>query len=86
MDFNVLPTAQGYPRTITEEIVHKSDSYAVKALLVLPLDPPQWGAADAQSKVPSVENTELEGSRFKAWGMSVYSYICYANCQEFLPC
>ena len=25
---------------------------------------PQWGAADAEIKVPSVENTELEGSPF----------------------
>ena len=30
---------------------------------------PQWGAADAEIKVPSVENTELDGSPFKAWGM-----------------
>ena len=29
---------------------------------------PQWGAEDAETKVPSVENTELEGSPFKAWG------------------
>ena len=27
---------------------------------------PQWGAADAEIKVPSVENTELEVSHFKA--------------------
>ena len=27
---------------------------------------PQWGAADAEIKVPSVESTELEGSPFKA--------------------
>ena len=26
------------------------------------LHPPQWGAADAEVKVPSVENTELKGS------------------------
>ena len=27
----------------------------------------QWGAADAEIKVPSVESTELKGSPFKAW-------------------
>ena len=38
----------------------------------------QWGAADAEIKVPSVENTELEGSSFKALGRSVYNHTCYA--------
>ena len=28
---------------------------------------PQWGAADAEIKVPSVENTELEGSPRNIW-------------------
>ena len=28
---------------------------------------PQWGAADADIKVPSGENTELKRSPFKAW-------------------
>ena len=28
---------------------------------------PQWGAADAEIKVPSGENTELKRSLFKAW-------------------
>ena len=46
---------------------------------------PQWGAADAEIKIPSVENTELEGSPFKAWGRLVYSRTCYAYCQGFLP-
>ena len=36
----------------------------------------QWGAADAEIKVPSVENTELKRSPFKAWSRSVYSHIC----------
>ena len=43
---------------------------------------PQWEAADTEIKVPSVENTEREGSLFKAWGGSVYSHTCYANCQS----
>ena len=47
---------------------------------------PQWEAADAEIKVPSVENTEFEGSPFKAWGRSVYSHTCCAYCQGFLPC
>ena len=47
---------------------------------------PQWGAADAEIKVPSVENTELKGSHLKAWSRSVYSHACHAYCQGFLPC
>ena len=47
---------------------------------------PQWGAADAEIKVPSGENTELKRSPFQAWGRSVYSHTCYAYCQGFLPC
>ena len=31
------------------------------------LMPPQWDAADAEIKVPSVEETELKGSLFPAW-------------------
>ena len=37
--------------------------------------PPQWGAADAEIKVPFVENTELKGSSFQVWSRSVYSHI-----------
>ena len=33
---------------------------------------PQWEAADAEIKVPSVENTELIGSPFKAWSVGQY--------------
>ena len=47
---------------------------------------PQWGAADAEIKVPSGENTGLKRSPFKAWIRSVYSHACYASCQGFLPC
>ena len=42
---------------------------------------PNWGAADAEIKVPSGETTELKRSPFKAWSRS-----CYAYCQGFLPC
>ena len=66
-------------------------SNQVKVLLTLPPPPscivnytPQWGAADAEIKVPSDENTELKGSPFKAWSRSVYSHTCYAYCQGFL--
>ena len=34
----------------------------------------QWGAADAEIKVPSDEHAELKGSPFKAWGRSVHSH------------
>ena len=46
----------------------------------------QWGAADAEIKVPSGENTELKRSPFQAWSRSVYSHTCYAYCQGVLPC
>ena len=45
---------------------------------------PQWGAVDAEMKLPSGENTELKCSPFKAWSRSVYSQTCYAYCQGFL--
>ena len=48
--------------------------------------PPQWGAADAEIKVPSGENTQLKRSPFKAWSKAVYSHTCYAYCQGFLSC
>ena len=47
---------------------------------------PHWGAADAEIKVPSGENTELRRSPFKAWIKSIYSHACYTKCQGFLPC
>ena len=47
---------------------------------------PRWGAVDTEIRVPSVENTELEGSPFKACGRSVHSHTCYASFQWFLPC
>ena len=46
---------------------------------------PQWGAADAEIKVPSGENTEFKRSAFKAASRSVYSQTCYAYCEGFLP-
>ena len=46
---------------------------------------PQWGAADAEIKVPSGENTELKRSPFTAWNRSVYSHACCAYCQGFFP-
>ena len=35
-------------------------------------DPLQWGAADAEIKVPSVENTELKGSPLRKPGVGQY--------------
>ena len=52
---------------------------------ILFFNPPQWGAADAEIKVPSGENTELKRSPFKAWSRSVYSHTYYAYCQGFRP-
>ena len=48
--------------------------------------PPQWATADAEIKVPYVENSEFKGSPFKAWSRSVYNLACYGYCQGFLPC
>ena len=39
---------------------------------------------EGEIKVPSVENTELEGSPFKALGRSVYSHSRYAAMDLFL--
>ena len=50
------------------------------------LSAPQWGAAPAEIKVPSGENTEHKRSPFKAWTRSVYSHKCCAYCQEVFPC
>ena len=48
--------------------------------------PPAVGAADAEIKVPSGENTELKRSPFKTWSRSVYSLTYYTYCLGFLPC
>ena len=40
-------------------------------LLIIIINTPQWGAADAEIKVPSSENTELKRSPFQAWSGSV---------------
>ena len=55
-------------------------------MIVLCLLTPQWGAADAEIKVPSGENTELKRSPFKAWSRSVYCQTYYAYSQGFLSC
>ena len=44
---------------------------------------PQWGAADAETKVPSGENTELKRSPFQAWSRSVYSHTCSLTARDF---
>ena len=45
---------------------------------------PQWGAVDAEIKVPSGQNTELKGSPFKAWSRSVYSLLAALASRDFL--
>ena len=57
-----------------------------KVAKVMLWDTPQWGAADAEVKVPSGENTELKRSPFKARSRSVYSHTYHAYCHGFLPC
>ena len=47
--------------------------------------PAVW-TADAEIKVPSVENVELKGSPVKALSRSEYNYACYTYCQGFLSC
>ena len=48
-----------------------------------PLVALQWGAADAEMKVPSNENTELEHPPFKAWSRSVYSHTATLTARNF---
>ena len=47
----------------------------ILAFVMSRLDSPQWGAADAEIKAPSGENTELKRSPFKVWSRSVYSML-----------
>ena len=61
-------------------------STSITFIVSVSVTSPQWGAADAEIKVPSGENTELKRSAFKAWSRSVYSHTCYAYCQGFLSC
>ena len=64
---------------------HTHALYCILSYTTTPYTAPQWGAADAEIKVPSGENTKLKRSPFKAWCRSVCSHTCYAYCQEFLP-
>ena len=69
-------------QTVSGEEHSSADPIADQLLTALP----QWGAADAEIKVPSGENTELKRSPFQAWSRSAYSHTCYHYCQGFLPC
>ena len=46
------------------------------------LSPPQWGALDAEIKIPSDENTEPKRSLFKAWSRSVHATL---TARDFFP-
>ena len=81
--YRCAPWSQRLAATVHPAQCALADS---KNSLFLPSEIPQWGAADAEIKVPSFENTELKRSPFQAWSRSVYSHTCYAYCQEFLPC
>ena len=45
---------------------------------------PQWRAADAEIKVPSIDNTELEGSPFKARGSQYITIHATLTARDFL--
>ena len=69
------------PHLIAAAFCHRQRTCAVAFC-----EAPQRGAADAEIKSPSGENTELKRSPFKASSRSAYSHTCYAYCQRFLPC
>ena len=48
-----------------------------------PILRPQWGAADAEIKVPSGDNTELKRSPFKAWSRSIYTIDATLTSRDF---
>ena len=73
------------PKSSYISCVIASPSLSLSCELAFLFSSPQWGAADAEIKVPFGENTELKRSPFKVWSRSVYSHTCYAYCQEFLP-
>ena len=70
----------------TPALLVLSTLYLFLKVSFIPDTTPAAGAADAEIKVPSGENSELKRSPFKAWSWSVYSHTCCAYCQEFLPC
>ena len=77
------------PVRLTERYSQRTKSLCFQACDGCPVAEfvsPQRGAADAEIKVSSAENTELKRSPFKAWSRAVYSHTCYAYCQGFLPC
>ena len=81
--------AQSWHLDPEQRLVVLSASWLMRFLCLLVVGrvwyTPQWGAADAEIKVPSGENTEFERSPFIAWSRSIYSHTCYAYCQGFLP-
>ena len=79
---NPLKPGSHRPRSVgTNLVCSLTEEYHLS-----PCGSPQWGAADVEIKVPSVENTELQGSSFRAWSRSVYCHKCSVYCQGFLPC
>ena len=67
------PPATSPLHTVSEEVVKLQ---ALISSILPPTTVPQWGAADAEIKVPSGENTDLKRSPFKAWSRSAYSHTC----------
>ena len=71
---NVLPLKPGVGQHIAIHATLTARDFFLAYFY--PSSPPQWGAADAEIKVPSGENTELKRSPFKARIWSVYSHTC----------
>ena len=87
LDHKVTQTPQDDKKKAKDVLDDKlpNRNNVVECTCYLPFATPQWGAADAEMKVPSGENTELKRSPFKVWSRSVYSHARYIYCQVFLP-
>ena len=80
VDLNVLSTAQGHLRTTT---VHVS-----KIITCIHPNFHSRGRVLRTQQLRShlLRTQSWQSSPFKAWSRLEYSYTCFADCQEFLPC
>ena len=53
------------------------------SIIMSSLSIPQWGAADAEIKVSSAENTEFKGSPYKAWSRSYIAMHATLTAMDF---
>ena len=84
--FDYLPVWVNVARYSSSSPLSTFSSCCTTTWMISLVRTPQLGAADAEIKVVSGENTELKGSLFKAWSRSVRSHTCYTYCQGVLPC